>query len=533
MSARTKLTAILVVAVVAILGIQGYSYLEDRNRAVAALRAQVESAATAPAVTLADGPLTARSDLESPQIRAELAKVLLRAQTVSDAVLQTALVLPEEPQGDDASGPTVQGTVVTFVGIPTPIAPEEGGTVRDLPAPEPLRYSASARIGDFVVGVARVDRGREAPAFVVVVGSLEGLTATGRGIAVLLTTAAAAILLFLAVVSRGFTRRLELLAQAAERIREGDLAYRVEISGRDEIAAVGEAFNRMAEAVQSNRRALADAVSELAQASAELETRAEENRRILERTVGAVDEERRRLATDLHDSTIQALQSAAMQAEYLGMLIERGRTEEVAGLLRDLTTRLRDAADELRKLIFDLRPPSLDRGGLMASLENRLREAEERAGFSTTLEVEDGLRIPPEEEEVVYRFCREAISNAVKHSAASELQVRIWRSGDTLRAVVSDNGKGFKMDDHPPEGHFGLVGMKDRAKLAGGEVNIQSAPGQGTRVELVLPLPDSSARGSSGSHSSTSVAPSSPASTAPDTAPTPGSDSPVQEPEAT
>ncbi len=526
MSARTKLTAILAVAVLAILGIQGFSYLEDRNRAVAALRAQVESAATAPALALADASSLAPFGLESPQSRAKVAEVLLRAQTVSDAVLQTALVVPETPEesgpGKDlAVGQSLSGRVVTFVGVPTPIAPAEGELVGQLPLPEPLRYSSSAQVKDHVVGVARVDREGDAPAYVLVVASLEGVTVTGRGIAVLLTTAAAATLLFLAVVSRGFTRRLERLAEAAERIREGDLAYRVEVSGRDEIAAVGEAFNRMAEAVQSNRRALADAVSELAQATAELERRAEENRRILERTVGAVDEERRRLATDLHDSTIQTLQSAAMQAEYLGMLIERGRTEDAAGLLGDLTTRLREAADELRRLIFDLRPPSLDRGGLLASLENRLREAEETAGFSTSLEVEEGLEIPAEDEEVVYRFCREAIANAVKHSSASELEVRIWRSGDTLRAVVADDGKGFKMDESTPWGHFGLMDMKDRAKLAGGEVNIQSAPGRGTRVELVLPLPRSS---------------STPSRTGAPARDSPASDSPspssVQEPEA-
>lgn len=482
MSARTKLTAVMFLAVAAILGLQGVSYLEDADRATRTVRTQAESAATAAAVGLSSSPAVEGALRGDPAARTEISNALLRAQSVSGSTLQTAFVAAGGPGEGRAE-------VLTFVGEPTPLLPPDGVILDSLPLPGPVSFSASRKIGDLVAAVAAVEAGGNRAAYVVVIASLEGTTA-GRGLAVLLGAAAVATLVFLVTVSRGFTKRLEKLAEAAKRLGEGDLGYRVEIAGRDEIAAVGAAFNKMAEAVQSNRTALAEAVSELALASAELESRVEENRRILDRTVEAVDEERRRLATELHDSTIQALQGAAMQAEYLEMLIAGGGAGRAADLLHELTQRLRDATDELRRVLFDLRPPALDRGGLLPSLTNRLREAEEAAGVTTSLEVEDGLDIPEEQEAVVYRFCQEAIANAVKHASAGSIGVRIWRSAKTLRAEVKDDGRGFRTGAEGPPGHFGLVGMRDRAKLAGGRVEIQSAPGRGTRAELILPLPE-------------------------------------------
>jgi signal transduction histidine kinase len=475
---------------VAILGLQGLSFLEDRNRAIATIRVQSEAAATAAAIGVSSGLDVGAALKGDPAARTKIADVLIRAQTVSSSIVQTALVVArgsaEAQTGNTRAGGMAD--VVSFVGEETPLLPAIGVDLDSLPVPEPLRLSASQKLDNYIAAVAVVDSGTASRAYVVVIASLEGTTTARGGLAILLATAAAATLLFLVAVSRGFTRRLEKLAEAARHLGEGDLAYRVEVGGHDEIADVGEAFNKMAEAIQSNRAALAEAVAELAQATADLEKQAEENRRILDRTVGAVDEERRRLATELHDSTIQVLQSAAMQAEYLEMLISRGKSQEAAELLRELTQRLRDATDELRRVLFDLRPPALDRGGLLPSLENRLREAEEAAGFSTSLEVEDGLRVPEEQEAVVYRFCQEAVANAVKHSSAQNLRVRIWKSGETLRAEVKDDGRGFSPGADGPPGHFGLEGMRDRAMLAGGRVEIQSAPGQGTRVELILPL---------------------------------------------
>ncbi|MER3454927.1 MAG: hypothetical protein C4318_07220 [Acidimicrobiia bacterium] len=490
LNARTKLTFILVMAIVSILGLQGFSFFQERRRAIDTVRAQAESAATAAAIGISAMP--ERRTLSSGDAAAATAiqTALLRAQTVSSYVLQTALVIPRPPiEGLDSAGDkTRTGDVVASVGEPTSLLASGEVRLDLLPLPQPPRFSDARNIGSQIAAVAvtEVDDSREA--YVVVIATLDETITAGRGVAILLGVAAVATLIFLVVVSRGFTRRLEKLAEAAKRLGEGDLSYRVDVEGRDEIAALGEAFNRMAEAVQSNRVALAEAVSDLARASAELEKQVDENRRLLEQTVGAVDEERRRLATELHDSTIQSLHSAAMQAEYLEMLIRRGRVEDAAQSLSELTKRLRDATDELRRILFDLRPPTLDRGGLLSSLENRLREAAEIGQVRCTLEVAEGLEIPQDKEAVIYRFCQEAIANAVKHSSASTISVRMWKSSDTLRVEVKDDGKGFRAEDQAPPGHFGLAGMRERAKMAGGRVEIRSAPGQGTRVELILPV---------------------------------------------
>lgn len=496
MSARAKLTAILVAAIAVILALQAISYLEDRDRAIEAISIETEAAATGVAVGLGSTEDVSRALRGDPAARSAVQASLLRAQTISGSTVQTALVFFSGVDQNRALSEESRGIahVVAYVGESTRILPGEGASTVTLPLPGPLRLSTSEKVDEFIVAVAAVDPSGTKNAYIVVVASLEAEAFAGRSLAILLMTGAVATLLFLAAVSRGFTRRLEKLAEAAKHLGEGDLGYRVEIEGHDEIAAVGEAFNKMAESIQSNRTALAAAVAELAQTSAELEAQAEENRRILDRTVGAVDEERRRLATELHDSTIQALQGAAMQAEYLEMLIARGRTDQAAEILTELTKRLRDASDELRRVIFDLRPPSLDRGGLLASLENRLQEASETSGLKTELKVDGDLKIPDEQEAVVYRFCQEAIANAVKHSQAKNLSVRIWQSADTLRAEVKDDGRGFDAEENGPPGHFGLVGMQDRAKLAGGRVEIQSTPGQGTRLELILPLASSKAR---------------------------------------
>jgi signal transduction histidine kinase len=190
-----------------------------------------------------------------------------------------------------------------------------------------------------------------------------------------------------------------------------------------------------------------------------------------------------------------------MEAEYSAMLVKRGRDQEAIERLEGLRHRLTEATTELRRMLFDLRPPGLDREGLLASIRKRLEDAEALSGVSTSLQVDAGLEIPPEQEEVIYRFCQEAITNAVKHSGGSSIAVRIWKSGSTIRAEVKDDGRGFTEAPSPRPGgyHLGLENMKERARLAGGHVVVDSGPGIGTRLELVLPLrpPASASEGKS------------------------------------
>jgi signal transduction histidine kinase len=524
-SARAKLFAIVATAIAAIVGLQVVSYLADQRRAKLALSVQAETIAGAAAGAI-DPTLPAAASRGDTTAQSRLNAVLARAASSSPYVSQIAFLgVPSAgatgQPGTDSVGVEVstqqartlaaEGSlpgsrpsrvkVVTAVGDSPFFRPGDELDSVSLPLPERFTYSASAFLGNFVIAISPVDVADPSAGYVAAVLSETSIGAERRQLTILLSVAALAALGFLIAVSRTLTTRLKVLAKAAERIERGDLSTRVDISGSDEIGELAQAFNRMAEALQHNREALAKAVAELADTTAELEKQAAHNKYLLEQTVSAVDEERRRLATELHDSTIQAIQSAAMEAEYSAMLVKRGRDQEAIERLEGLRHRLTEATTELRRMLFDLRPPGLDREGLLASIRKRLEDAEALSGVSTSLQVDAGLEIPPEQEEVIYRFCQEAITNAVKHSGGSSIAVRIWKSGSTIRAEVKDDGRGFTEAPSPRPGgyHLGLENMKERARLAGGHVVVDSGPGIGTRLELVLPLrpPASASEGKS------------------------------------
>lgn len=359
---------------------------------------------------------------------------------------------------------------------------------------------ANAALTDHTVAVSRnetiltafsgVPSDKAARVIVIATFDASGLGQGFAPAAFALAIGLAATLVFAAIVGRGLTRRLAKLNEGTERLAAGEMSYRVDIRGTDEIASLAVAFNSMADAIEENRSSLATAVSELGRASALAELRAEDNEQMLGRTVEAVDEERRRLAAELHDSTIQTLQSIGMQAEYVRMLMERGKTDEAAERVEELRIKLNEAIAELRRLLFDLRPPSLDDVGLEGAIEARLEDAATVGDLSTRLEFDAGVEVPRELETVVYRFCQEALANAVRHAAATSVAIRIWRYGPTLRVEVSDDGKGFDADSAAAPGHFGLQGMRERAELAGGALKIESKLGLKTRIELTLPLAD-------------------------------------------
>lgn len=461
--------------------------------------AQAEALASATAAAIEPTTVVDAASGNSGAI-SRLNGVLARAIASSPVVEQVSVLLPRSPVPSPEDGPRPQNegprpeagsaeglAVVASVGASPVIAPNEQ-TTSVLPLPPRFTYSHSAIVDGRTIAVATIDVAQPSSGYVAVVMSPEAAPRQNLQLVVVLSAATVASLIFLVAVSRGLTRRLRTLAAAAEQIGKGDLTTRVDIRGSDEIAELAKVFNSMAEALQRNRDALAQAVSELADASAELERRAEHSKALLDRTVSAVDEERRRLAAELHDSTIQALQSAAMDAELASLLIERGRKQEAASRLEGLTMRLRDATAELRRILLDLRPPVLDRDGLVPSIERRLAEVRSAREIETALEVSPNTRVPPEHEEVVYRFCQEAIQNAVRHSDCSRLKIRLWQSGSNLRVEVSDDGKGFDPSQAKKPGHLGLLGMEERARLAGGRLVLDAAPGAGTRVELILPV---------------------------------------------
>jgi PAS domain S-box-containing protein len=200
----------------------------------------------------------------------------------------------------------------------------------------------------------------------------------------------------------------------------------------------------------------------------------------------AVAQERGHLARELHDSVTQALFSMTLQSSALELLLDRGDLGQARARLADLASLQRDALAEMRALIFALRPPSLAQDGLVQALRSSLHALGQRSGLVLRLEADEIERPAPAVEDALYRIAQEALHNVMKHAAATEAVVRVRRADDELVLEVADDGVGFD-ESAVPAGHLGVVGMRARAGLIGGRLEIVSAPGRGTTIRVVVP----------------------------------------------
>jgi signal transduction histidine kinase len=204
----------------------------------------------------------------------------------------------------------------------------------------------------------------------------------------------------------------------------------------------------------------------------------------------AVVEERQRLARELHDSVTQSLYSLTLFAEAAHLLAANGEWESVAGYLVRLGETAQQALAEMRLLLYELRPSALEQAGLVGALQRRLDAVEKRAGINAQLLVEGVIDLPAAVIDALYRILEEALNNTLKHAGATTVQVRIRAAAHEVEAEVVDDGKGFTLQVLPDTGGLGLTSMQERAEQLGGALALASAPGAGTRIHVVLPLPD-------------------------------------------
>jgi two-component system sensor histidine kinase UhpB len=227
-------------------------------------------------------------------------------------------------------------------------------------------------------------------------------------------------------------------------------------------------------------------VERLAIAFRRLLKRIEDERRRSGRLVlRAQEEERRRLARDLHDEVNQALTAILLRLQALS----EEAPEPLAPQIAALKTLVNQAMEELLRLARQLRPASLDDLGLIAAIEGQLARFSEQTGIQTALHSEGTPEaITEDQQTVIYRVVQEALSNTAQHSGATyvDFELRVFPShGVELR--VRDNGKGFDVVHQADAGGIGLSGMAERARLVGGELTVTSSPGTGTRVRLYIP----------------------------------------------
>jgi signal transduction histidine kinase len=269
--------------------------------------------------------------------------------------------------------------------------------------------------------------------------------------------------------------------QTAPRLVEASAALYVPLVVNDEAAGVIVAYDK-----EGPSPRFSDADMRIAQAfanrvSVAIELSERVGRRAVRALLDGQETERRRLARELHDETGQALASILLGLKAL----ERDVGEEPLVLIRRLVD---SALGNVRRLTVELRPPALDDFGLEAALERLASVIGEQSSFTVDVNVAlpAGL-VPPEHETAIYRIVQEALTNVVKHASAEHVSIVVASSEKAVRAVVEDDGVGFARDQ-VREHALGLVGMRERAQLFGGRLEVESSPGAGTTVVVELPI---------------------------------------------
>lgn len=264
---------------------------------------------------------------------------------------------------------------------------------------------------------------------------------------------------------------LDRLQAAVDDIRTGKPNVRVQLGDNSD-----ERFDRLAGAFNQMLEQLAQDARKMQQLS----------RQILQ----AQEDERYRLARELHDEAAQSLTSLLVHIRLLERAKDPVGAQRHVQELRDLTAR---ALEDVRRVALDLRPTILDDLGLAAALEWRVDEFNKQDGIRAAITI-TGLdrRLPRESELVLYRVGQEALSNINRHATASEVTVTLRRDDRCCVLEVADNGVGFDpLRVNPQSGHgLGLVGMRERVAMVGGELEVVSQPGAGARITARVPWPN-------------------------------------------
>jgi signal transduction histidine kinase len=221
-----------------------------------------------------------------------------------------------------------------------------------------------------------------------------------------------------------------------------------------------------------------------------------ENARLHERSRElSIVEERNRLARELHDSLVQKLFGVVLAAQSAGTLIERD-SDAAREQVERVGELAQEAVSELRSLVFQLRPAEIETEGLAAALRKHVDVLREAHGAPISLDLEGAPRVRPGVDEEVFRIAQESLQNALRHSQAQHIEVRLDEEAGGLRLTVADDGVGFEPGEAALRSRrLGLTSMEERASGIGGRLAIESAPGRGTTIELEVscdgdPRPD-------------------------------------------
>jgi signal transduction histidine kinase len=212
---------------------------------------------------------------------------------------------------------------------------------------------------------------------------------------------------------------------------------------------------------------------------------------LLHQVVGAQEAERRRIARELHDATGQSLTAISLGLRGIEAALESQKSIKVEQI-RELQVFGTSALAELRRIIADLRPSQLDDLGLGAALRWYLQTFEKRRHIHCSLTLPESFgRLPADTETVLFRIVQEALTNVAKHAQATKVKVVVIQQPHQIEVTIEDDGRGFDLDSAFSEAEqrgWGLLGIQERVALLGGSHTIDTAPGQGTRIRVIIPF---------------------------------------------
>ena len=301
------------------------------------------------------------------------------------------------------------------------------------------------------------------------------------------------------VLSRFLLNRLEKLAAAISGFSGGKYQPLNQESQSDEIGQLSKAFNTMAKNVISRNK-------ENRTLSEHLRRQNAQRGLLLKRLITAQEDERKRVARELHDDLGQVFGGLALRLEALERLVS-SNPDRALQQLRETKSLVADGTDRMYDLILALRPSALDDLGLVIAFRSLADRSLVDTGIELTFNA-DGMngRLPPEIETNLYRIFQEALSNVVRHSEATQLYVTLACNDKAFSGVVLDNGRGFDLTTAQINGSdsqgLGLLGMEERVSQCGGQMEITSKLSQGTKITIFIPLiPDDYGQSNSSSDS--------------------------------
>ena len=302
------------------------------------------------------------------------------------------------------------------------------------------------------------------------------------------------------LLSRKISRPIARLAEGARELGAGRLGHRLAVDSNDEIGVLASEFNRMAarleeaqatleQRVEARTQELADVNVELDRHRAEQERLARRRRSLLKRLINVQEEERRRIARELHDEAGQSLTGLRLGIEAAEGDLRAGRYAQSIERLEGLAAVASDAIAELERLVLDLRPAQLDRLGLVATLRWYVGRFHPQTGVLAHLDVRgEARRLDPAVETALFRIAQEALTNVARHAAAGHVKVSLTFAPNLVTLRVEDDGAGFDAETQGlSPASVGLLGMREHAELVGGTLVIDSRTGEGTRVAAKVP----------------------------------------------